>query len=152
MTGNHNLLASDRVAVVGQINPASHSAGSVSTGWVDMSKFATIAAIVQAGVLGSSATLDAKIEQAQDGSGTGVKDVAGKAITQLTKAGSDDNKQAVINVRQANLDANNGFTHARLTITVGTADSVAAATLLGLDPRYGAASDADASTVDEIVA
>lgn len=152
MSGNHNLLASDRAAIVGQINPASHAAGSVSTGWVDMTKFATLMAIVQAGVLGASATLDAKIEQAQDSGGTGVKDVDGKAITQLTKAGSDDNKQAVINLRQSNLDANNGFTHARLTITVATAASIAAATVVGLDPRYGAASDGDAATVDEIVA
>lgn len=152
MTGNHNLPASDRVALVGQINPASHAAGNVSTGWVDMSKFASLMAVVQAGVLGTGATLDAKIEQAQDAGGTGAKDVTGKAITQLTKAGSDDNKQAVINVRQANLDANNGYTHARLTITVATNASLAAASLYALDARYGTASDSDASTVDEIVA
>jgi hypothetical protein len=38
------------------------------------------------GVLGASATVDAKLQQATDNSGTGVKDVTGKAITQLVKA------------------------------------------------------------------
>jgi hypothetical protein len=148
---NGNLNPSALVAVVGAINPSSQSAGALSTGWVDMRKWFNLLALIQAGALGASATLDAKIQQATDSSGTGAKDVTGLAITQLTKAGSDDNKQAAINVRQEDLDGNNGFTHVRLTITVATAASLTAALLLGLNPRYGTASASDAASVDEIV-
>jgi hypothetical protein len=147
-----NNLPSERAAIVGVIDPDVTAAGSVSTGWVAAKDFLNFMAIVFAGTLGSSATLDAKIEQATDSSGTGAKDVAGKAITQMTQAGTDSDKQAIINVRQADLDIANSFTHLRLTVTVATASSDAGAVLLGFDPAYGAASDYDAATVDEIVA
>jgi len=149
---NRNLLPSDRVAVADAIDPTSQSAGALSTGWISMATFQSVMAIAIAGALGSSATLDAKLEQASDSSGTGVKDVTGKAITQLTQAGTDSNKQAVINCRAEELDIANGFTHVRLTMTVATAASLTSAVLLGLDPRYGAASDNDVASVDEIVA
>jgi hypothetical protein len=103
-------------------------------------------------VLGAAATLDAKIQQAQDAAGAGAKDVPAKLITQLTQAGADSNKQAIINLRQGELDANAGYTHARLTLTVGAAASLVSAMLLAMDPRYNPASDSDAASVDEIVA
>lgn len=143
---------SDQVAVVGNIDPDAYAAGTVTTGWVSAKNFDAFMAIVQAGDLGASATLDAKLEQATDGSGTGAKDITGKAITQLTKAGSDDNKQAVINLRTEELDVTNGFDFVRLSMTVATATSDAGGILLGMVARYGPASDNDASTVDEIVA
>lgn len=147
-----NNLPSERAAIVGVIDPDVTAAGAVSTGWVAAKDFHSFLAVVMAGTLGSSATLDAKIEQATDGSGTAAKDVDGKAITQLTQAGTDSDKQALINVRQCDLDIANSFTHLRLTITVGTATSDAGGVLLGFDPAYGAASDYDAASVDEIVA
>lgn len=149
---NRNLLASDRVAVVGVIDPDAYGAGAVSTDWVDMSKFATLMGVVKVGTMETGSTVDAKIEQATDASGTGVKDVAGKAITQLTEAGTDSDKQAVINCRVDDLDIANDFTHARLTMTVAVDSSDACATVLGMDPRYGSASDNDLASVDEIVA
>lgn len=148
---NGNLNPSMAAAVVGIINPVSQAAGTVTTGWVDMQKFGALLALLAVGALGASATVDAKIQQATDGSGTGAKDVTGSAITQLTKAGTDDNKQALINLRQEDLDKNNGFRFARLSVTVGTAASLIAATVLGLNARYGAATDNDATSVDEIV-
>lgn len=149
---NGNLLPSARAAVVGAIDPDAYAANDYSTGWINMAKFGSVLAIVMAGTLGSSATLDAKFEQATDSSGTGVKNVTGKAITQLTQAGTDSDKQALINLFASDLDINGGFTHVRLTMTVGTATSDAGAVVLGLDPRSGAADDSDAATVDEIVA
>jgi hypothetical protein len=41
-------------------------------------KWHTIA-VIKTGVLGASATVDAKLQQATDSSGTGVKDITGKA-------------------------------------------------------------------------
>lgn len=147
-----NNLPSERAAIVGVIDPDVTAAGDVSTGWVAAKDFHNFMAIVFAGTLGSSATLDAKIEQATDSSGTGAKDVTGKAITQMTQAGTDSDKQAIINVKQCDLDIANSFTHLRLTVTVATASSDAGGVLLGFDPAYGSANDYDAATVDEIVA
>jgi hypothetical protein len=98
--------------------------------------------VVQNGVLGASATVDAKLQQATDNSGTGVKDVTGKAITQFLKATPDDGKQALINLKQEDLDFANGFKWFRLSITPATAACLIAGAVLGMDPRYGAASDA----------
>lgn len=147
-----NVKPSDRVAIVGVIDPDVTTASTVTTGWIDMAKFGAIMAIVMAGTLGSSATLDAKLEQASDSSGTGAKDITGKAITQLTQAGTDSDKQAIINCFQQDLDIANGFTHVRLSLTVGTATSDAGAIVLGFDPVKGQANLSDAATVDEIVA
>lgn len=142
---------SDRAAVAGVIDPDAYSTGTQTTGWIDMGKFAAIMAIVQAGTLGASATIDAKLEQAQDSSGSGAKDVSGSDITQLTKAGSDDDKQAIINCWSEDLDLENSFTHVRLSITVGTAACDAGGLVLGFDARYAPASDNDLASVDEIV-
>lgn len=146
---NSNILPSDRARVVGVIDPDAYAANAYSTGWIAMKNFASIMAIVMAGDLGTSATLDAKLEEATDGSGTGVQDVSGKAITQLTQAGTDSNKQAIINCRADELDLADGFTHVRLTITVATATSDAGAIVLGFDARYEPGDDLAA--VDEIV-
>ncbi|MBW4985083.1 hypothetical protein KZZ07_21290 [Mameliella sp. CS4] len=145
------LNPSDLAAVVGVIDPDANSAATYTTDWIDMSTFQMVMGIVMAGTLGASATLDAKFEQATDSGGSGVKDISGTNITQLTKAGSDDDKQVVINLHADDLDLANDFTHARLSMTVGTATSDAGAVVLGMSPRYAPASDNDAATVDEIV-
>jgi hypothetical protein len=105
--------------------------------------------IVFVGTLGSSATVDAKFEQANTAAGGDVKDVTGKAITQLTQAGTDSDKQAVINLQSEELDVNGGFRWARLTVTVGTATSDMGAAVFGCDPRYSPPTDL--YSVDEIV-
>lgn len=145
------LKPSEMAAVVGVIDPDALGAATYTTGWIAMADFACIMAIVMAGTLGASATLDAKLEQASDSSGTGAKDISGAAITQLTKAGSDDDKQAVLQVYAEDLDLANSFTHVRLSMTVGTATSDAGAVVLGLSPRYAPASNSDLASVAEIV-
>lgn len=150
---NPNIPPSHKAAVVGAIDPDANTAATYTTGWVAASTFANFLAIVMAGTLGSSATIDAKIEQASDGSGTGAKDVTGKAIVQMTQAGTNQSdRQALIDVRQDDLDIANGFTHLRLSVTVGAATSDIGALLLGLDPVNGKASADDAASVDQIVA
>lgn len=146
-----SINPSEMAAIVGAIDPDAYTAATYETGWIDMSNFQTVMAVVMAGALGTSATLDAKLEQASDGSGTGAKDITGAAITQLTQAGSDSDKQAVIECWAEDLDLANGFTHVRLSMTVATATSDCGAVVLGMNPRYGPASDYDAATVDEIV-
>jgi len=144
-------LPNEQVAVVGVIDPDVSTAAAYSTAYIDASKFAAFQAIIMAGELGTSATVDAKLEQATTVSGTGKKDITGKAITQLTQAGTDSDKQAVIDLRSAELDTANGFDFFRLTVTVAVATSDMGAVVIGLNPSNGPASDNDASTVDEIV-
>lgn len=145
-----HLKFSDRNAILATIDPSSAAAGTALTAWVSLAKWHSIAAILQTGVLGASATVDAKLRQAQDASGTGAKDVPNKAIAQLVKA-SHDNKQAILQCTGEDLDVNGGFTHVALSVTVATAASLTSAVLLGLNGRYEAASDFDDADVAQIV-
>ena len=149
---NPNVLPSSLSAIVGVIDPDAYAAAAYSTGYIDMSKREGIQAILMLGAMVATGTADAKLEQATDGSGTGKKDITGKAITQMTAAGSDDDKQAVINCRKEELDIANNFTHVRLTVTLATAGSDMGAIVLDSAANYGPASDNDLSSVDEIIA
>lgn len=146
---NPNILPSNEAVLAGVIDPDAYTAATYTSGWVSMATYEAIQAIIFAGTLGTSATLDAKLEQASDGSGTGAKDITGKAITQLTQAGTDSDKQAIINCRSDELDVANSFTHVRLSMTIGTATSDAGGVILGHYARYQPATDA--TTVDEVV-
>ncbi len=94
--------------------------------------------------------MDAKLQQASDSTGAGAKDVSGKAITQIVKA-TGDNKQALINLRPDELDVANGFAFVRLSLTVGTAASVAGAQLLGVNSRYASADAFNQAAVVQII-
>jgi hypothetical protein len=145
-----NRLPSEQVAVVAVIDPDAYTAAAYSTGWVSLALFERFQAVIMAGDLGASATIDAKLTGATSSAGAGAVDITGAAITQLTQAGTDSNKVALINLNTDTL-AGSGYTHARLTVTVGTATSDMAALLLGFAPLYAPASDNDASIVDEVV-
>ena len=103
-----NAKASELLAVLATIDPVSQAAGTVTTGWISVANHHGLLAVIQTGVLGASATLDAKLQQATDSSGTSAKDITGKALTQIIKA-TGDNKQALINVKPEELDTVNGF-------------------------------------------
>jgi len=145
------VKASEEVAVVGAIDPDANTAAAYVSDYGSAVEFQSFMAIIQAGTLGSSATLDAKLTQATTSAGAGAKDVSGKSITQLTQAGTDSDKQAVITCKDSDLDVANGFDWVAITMTVATATSDCGAVLLGLHPRHGTASDNDVSSVDEIV-
>ncbi|MCP1852802.1 MULTISPECIES: hypothetical protein [unclassified Bradyrhizobium] len=143
-------LTSEKVVLAGIINPAANAAGTLTTNWVSMATFEELLAIIAAGALGVNGTIDAKLQQAQDGTGTGAKDIVGKAITQLTQAGTDkSNKQAQINVRAEELDRNGGFSFVRLSMTTAVATSPSTAVLLGVSARYSPTAPA-ASLVETI--
>lgn len=147
---NVNTLPSERCAIVGVIDPDAYTAATYTTDAVDASKFRRLMAVVFAGDLGSSATINAKLQKCTDSSGTSAEDISGAAITQLTQAGTDSNKQAIINFDCQHLEGSAKY-FVRLSVTVGTATSDAGAVLLGFDPVSSPASDNDAASVDEIV-
>lgn len=149
---NPNLLPSEVAAILATIDPDVTVASTVVSDYCDMSKYESLMIIVMTGTLGASATVDAVVKQATDSSGTGAKNLTtSKAITQLTQAGSDSDKQVIINVRAEELDMANNFDHLAISVTVGTATSDIGALILGFNPRYAPASDNDLASVDEIV-
>ena len=145
-----NAKGSELLAILATLDPVSQAAGTATTGWISAANHHGLLVIIQTGVLGTGATVDAKLQQAQDASGTGAKDIAGKAITQIVKA-TGDNKQALINVKPEDLDTVNGFGFVRLSVTVGTAASQTAAQVLGVNPRELPASTANQPAVVQIV-
>lgn len=147
-----NRLASEEAAILATIDPDAYAASTIVSDYVDMSKFEKILIVLLVGDIVATGTIDAVVKQATDSAGTGSKNLtSSKAITQLTQAGSDSNKQVVINVNMDDLDLDNDFDHAAISVTLGTAGADFGAVILGLNPRYGPASDNDLSTVDEIV-
>lgn len=145
-----NSLPSERAAVVAAIDPDAYGAGTVYSGYIALKNFERLMAIILAGDFVSTGKIDAKFVAYTDDQGNGAADVAGTSITQLTEAGTDSNKQAIINLNTDTL-AGSGKTHVRLAMTLTTAGADSGAVVLGFDPKYAPASDSDASTVDEIV-
>jgi len=146
-----NLNPSQRSAVIGVIDPDAYGTGTQTTAWWDTAEIEKALAVIQAGDFVATGVLSAKIQQATDAAGAGVKDVAGLAITNLTQAGADDNKQALINVTAADLDFNNGFRFARLSMTLATAGADASAIVLGFDFRRNDGKSHNLASVDEVV-
>ena len=145
-----NSKASEMLSILATIDPASQSAGSATTGWVSVANHHGLLAVVQTGVLGTLATVDAKLQQATDSTGAGAKDVAGRAITQIVKA-TGDNKQALINLKPEELDTLNGFGFVRVAVTVGVAASITGAQLLGVNPRFAPADAGNQAAVVQVV-
>ncbi len=145
-----NALGSELVAILATLDPTSQAAGTLSTGWIPAGNHHNLLAVIQTGVLGTGATVDAKLQQANDATGTGAKDIADKAITQLVKA-SGDNKQVLIDIKPEELDIANGFGFVRLSLTVGVAASFTAAQILGISPRVLPAAGANQASVSQIV-
>lgn len=145
------LAMSAAIGVLANVDPDAYAAGTYVSGWVDMTNWQEIMAVVSVGTMATGSTVDAKIQQATDASGTGVKVVTDALITQLAEADSDSDKQAIISMWAEDLDANNDFTHARLAITIASAASDVSGLVLGCSPRFGPVTDFDAASVDEIV-
>lgn len=145
---NSNVLASNQATLIGVIDPDAYAAGTEVTPWLSLADFGAIQAVVSVGDMQATSTVDAKLEQATDSSGTGAKDITGKSATQFV-AGTDDNKQSIINCRSEELDVANGFDYVRLSVTTATAASDSGGFVIGHNARYQP--EADAASVKEVV-
>lgn len=143
---------SERAAVLGTIDPVSQGAGTVVTDYANMGLYKKVMFILSLGTMSATSTVDAVVKQATDSAGSGAKNLTTSvAITQLTQAGSDSNKQVIVNVDASELDIANGFSFVALSVTVAAAASLLSVVVLGFEPRYAPASDNDLASVDEIV-
>ena len=145
-----NAKGSELLAILATLDPASQAAGTATTGWISLAMHNGLLAVIQTGALGTGATVDAKVQQALDAVGTGAKDIAGKAISQIIKA-TGDNKQALINVKPEDLDTVAGIGFVRLAVTVGGAASLTAAQVLGVSPRMLPADASNQAAVAQII-
>lgn len=146
-----NQKVSEGIALADFLASASVGVSTVTTPvWVNVNVYQRMLFLLETGVLGASATVDAKIRQATDNAGTGAKDVTGRAITQIVKA-TGDNKRAMINLNvDTDLDTTNGFAFVQLSITIGTAASIVGADVFGL-PEYETADQFNNANVVQIV-
>jgi len=145
-----NAKPSEHISVLATLDPVSQGAATVTTGYVDMKNFHGLLAKIGVGAMTGGSTVDAKLQQATTSGGAGVKDITGKAITQLLAAGGN-NRQALINLKVADLDTENGFEFVRLSITVGTAATLLDAALIGFFPRFEDAAGFNQAGVAQVV-
>ncbi len=142
-------LPSERVAVLATVDPDANAASSFTSDWVNMEEWGQLMAIVMAGTIASSGTLDAAMLQATSSTGAGSKAITGKSIVQLTTG--DNDEQSIINLKADELDVAGGFSFVAIKLTHGTAGGDSAAVVLGFDCRHAPADDFDLASVGEIV-
>jgi len=97
--------------------PAVQAAGTDNGVWIDMQSFQECDHIINVGTMAAGATLDAIIQEATSAAGAGAKAITGKAITQLTQAGGDGDQVVTLNIRNDDMDKNNGFRWVRIVCT-----------------------------------
>lgn len=141
----------ERLAVVATVDPDAYGTGDQTTDVIDMKLHRRVVFVVMAGELGSSATLDFAVYGDTTSNGSFATAITGKSITQLTEAGTDSDKQALVEITAEEVAAQS-LRYIRGTLTIGTATSDAGVLALAGDTIYQPASENDLATVDEIVA
>lgn len=122
-----NMKPSEGIDVLAAVDPDAYSAAAVSSGYGDLSDYEGLMAIGLVGDMVTNAKFDLALHSATAATGGAL--VTGKAITQLTEAGSDSNKQAVINLRRD--EVTEGHRYVKMVRTLTTAGADSASLLLG---------------------
>jgi len=138
---------SDNLAVVAVVDPLLRDNAAGTSDWAGMAKHSKIMFVIAVGA--TDTTVDAKLQEATDSSGTGATDLSGKAITQL--GATDDNKQVIIEVDASELSSGFDFVACVVTSGDGTAGADTCVIALAGDARYNPASGYDLASVAEIV-
>lgn len=145
-------LMSEHIQLIAAIDPQK-SATSLGSDVVDMKKWRRIMGVIMVGAFATAGTLDAKFLQSATSNGSYTTYVASKSITQLTEAGTDLNKQAIVNLSAAEVAAVT-MRWAKLKVT-NSSTQYCAALIFGERSRYKepwtTISYSDVSSVDEIV-
>lgn len=139
----------EQLALVATIDPDSYSANTYYTDAIDMRYWRRAIFIVAVGDMASGATVDFSLVEGTTTSPTTAFSPA-KAITQLTQASTDADKQAIIELDVEDMDPANRYVRGKL-VTATDASDVCVIALAG-GARYEPASDFDLASVDEIVA
>jgi hypothetical protein len=138
-------LPSERVAVVGVIQPINGNNATTLTAAIDMQPWGSLLAILQVGVIDQ--VVDFKLQECAT-SGGSYTDISGKSITQA--AATDDGKTYLINLQAEELASGSRYVKASVTVGNGTS-SLVSVVCLGFDAKYGPGSDSDLTSVAQIV-
>ena len=141
----------ESVCLLYNLAPISVASGvEVFTTYVSLQNYHRAVIIIHTGVMAGTSTIDAVVHQATVVAGTDGKHLTtSKAITQLTQAGGDSNKDVAIEVQTEELDVDGGFYFIALGYTVGAAASIMSIEIYGLEPRF---KPVPTTAWDEIVA
>lgn len=137
---------SERIALVGTIDPVNGNNSTLNSDYVDMSKFAEALFIFQLGSVDS--TVACLVRESLNTSDAGGQTLSGKSATTLTA--TDDNKIVLINVKSEELTTGYRYLRGRMTVGAGTTNLVSCVAL-GIKPRFGPASDDNLADVAQIV-
>lgn len=138
---------SDEYALCGSMALLNVDNTTADSEWIDMSKFQKVKFDGVVKDASADTTVNAKIQSASDGSGTGAADITNLAITQFTAATTE--KEFTLEVKQNQLNA--GHTHVRLRITAGNGTvGISGGVIANGYPDALPASDYDLATVQEI--
>jgi hypothetical protein len=151
--GSYIPRLSQELAVVACIDPDAYTTGTQTSDIIDMRYHKRVMFIVQVGDFGTNGTCSFTVfGDSAAAMGTEVA-LTGKSITQLTDAGTDDDKQAIVEVTAEELASQIvGGRYVRGKLVIGTATSDAGMIALADRLRYAPASVYDLASVDEIVA
>lgn len=139
---------SERLAVVGVVDPDANAAGTFRTDAIDMADFNEVMIIFLLGIGVTTGThVLSAVEEAASGTGSGAQALSGKAAAALT-TGSNDS-QAIVHVRASDLSQGFRYVYGQLVQTTAGADSAVIA--IAGAPRFHPASDYDLASVAEIV-
>ena len=138
---------SERIAIAGIASPQTIANTPVVSSAVDMSRFQEALFILSMGTMASE-TMDFKLQASATSGGT-YADIPGRAITQIA-AGSTSNKQVLINMKAEKMPTGTQFVRGS-AVTGGATGGPASITALGVESRYGPASNDDLATVVQIV-
>lgn len=139
----------EQIVVVATVDPDAYGTGTQNSDVIDMALHDRVLFVVMAGTLGTNGTVDFGVYGDTASNGSFSTLITGKSITQLTEAGTDSDKQAVVEVSGDEVQAQ-GYRYVRGLLTIGTATSDAGVVALAGGNRYNIADDL--SSVDEVVA
>lgn len=137
-------------AVVATIDPDAYGTGAQTGDVIDMLYWEEVMFVVLAGTLGTVATLDFAVYGDTASNGSFATLITGKSITQLTEAGTDSDKQAIVRVTAEEVAAQS-LRYLRSTATLAAATSDYGVIALGRAANYAPVSGYDLSSVDEVV-
>jgi hypothetical protein len=126
--------------VVQVVDPDANAAGALTSAEIDVTGYYQALLVVNIGTLGSSATLDCKV-QAASTTGGSLSDITGAAITQQTQGGTDASDSVVV----GRILCNGTDPFWKVITTVGTATSDCGVTMILMPYDSG---DSDNTTMD----
>lgn len=141
-----NARLNEKIVPLLKLAPVTGIQAGVDSAWISMDDQFQVLAVVNGGAV--SGSIDVKLQQATDDTGTGAKDITGKAITQITGA----NETATIECSAYELDSENGFTFLNMQVTTSNAADAVGAVLYGGDKgRYQPSTSISNEDVEQVI-